>query len=45
MIANLPDSRLDEIVVGKEYPVYHMLHGVAQHVLYHAGQIALLKKA
>ena len=43
----LPDSRLDEIVPGKEevhYTFYYMLHGVVQHELYHAGQIALLKK-
>jgi uncharacterized damage-inducible protein DinB len=42
-----PDSRLDDIVPGKEgthYTFYYMLHGVAQHELYHAGQIALLKK-
>lgn len=44
-----PESRLDEKVPGKEregdfYNFYYMLHGVAQHELYHAGQIALLKK-
>jgi uncharacterized damage-inducible protein DinB len=46
-VAALPDSRLEEIVPGKEgehYTFYYMLHGVAQHELYHAGQIALLKK-
>jgi len=46
-VAALADSRLDEIVPGKEgahYTLYYMLHGVAQHELYHAGQIALLKK-
>ena len=46
-VAVLPDSRLDEIVPGKEgahYTFYYMLHGVVQHELYHAGQIALLKK-
>jgi uncharacterized damage-inducible protein DinB len=48
-VAALPDSRLDEIVPGKDgahshYTFYYMLHGVAQHELYHAGQIALLKK-
>jgi uncharacterized damage-inducible protein DinB len=47
-VAALPDSRLDEMVPGKEgahYTFYYMLHGVVQHGLYHAGQIALLKKA
>ena len=46
-VAALPDSRLDELVSGKEgahYTFYYMLHGVVQHELYHAGQIALLKK-
>jgi uncharacterized damage-inducible protein DinB len=44
-VAALPDSRLRERVPGKKYDFYHMLHGVAQHELYHAGQIAILKKA
>jgi uncharacterized damage-inducible protein DinB len=43
-VANLPESRLRERVPGKRYDFYHMLHGVAQHELYHAGQIAILKK-
>jgi uncharacterized damage-inducible protein DinB len=45
--AAFPDSRLDATVPGKQlahYTFYYMLHGVAQHELYHAGQIALLKK-
>jgi len=45
-----PDERLAEKVPGKKsepdwYDFYYMLHGVVQHELYHAGQIALLKKA
>ena len=46
-VSVLPNSRLDEKVPGKEgahYTFYYMLHGVVQHELYHAGQIALLKK-
>ena len=46
-VSVLPDSRLDEKVPGKEgahYTFYYMLHGIVQHELYHAGQIALLKK-
>jgi uncharacterized damage-inducible protein DinB len=48
-VAGLPDSRLDDLVPGKEkegahYTLYYMLHGLIQHELYHAGQIALLKK-
>ena len=44
-VAALPDSRLRGRVPGKRYDFYHMLHGMAQHELYHAGQIAILKKA
>jgi uncharacterized damage-inducible protein DinB len=44
-VAVLPDLRLRERVPGKRYDFYHMLHGIAQHELYHAGQIAILKKA
>ncbi len=44
-VAALPESRLRERVPGKKHDFYFMLHGVAQHELYHAGQIAILKKA
>jgi uncharacterized damage-inducible protein DinB len=49
-VTAFPDGRLLEKVPGKKnepdwYDFYYMLHGVAQHELYHAGQIALLKKA
>jgi len=46
-ITILSGMPVDEMVPGKEgahYTFYYMLHGVAQHELYHAGQIALLKK-
>jgi uncharacterized damage-inducible protein DinB len=36
---------LELTVPGKPYSVYILLHGLVQHNLYHAGQIALLKKA
>jgi len=45
MVAALPDSRLYDRVPGKRYDFYFMFHGIAQHELYHAGQIAILKKA
>jgi uncharacterized damage-inducible protein DinB len=45
LVAALPESRLRERVPGKRYDFYFMLHGIAQHELYHAGQIAILKKA
>ncbi|HXX02681.1 MAG TPA: DinB family protein [Candidatus Acidoferrales bacterium] len=43
-VAGLSASRLCDIVPGKRYNFCHMLHGIAQHELYHAGQIAILKK-
>lgn len=43
-VLTMPDHRLTSQVPGKDYDFYHMLHGAAQHELYHAGQIALLKK-
>lgn len=45
-IESLNDSRLTEIVPGRpQYSFYVLFHGVVQHSLYHAGQIALLKRA
>lgn len=44
-VGSLPESRLRDRVPGKRYAFDHMLSGVAQHELYHAGQIAILKKA
>lgn len=43
-IERFPASRLDEQVPGKDYSYSVMLHGAAQHALYHAGQIALLRR-
>lgn len=36
---------LGETTEGQRFTVYQMLHGVVQHNVYHAGQIAILKKA
>jgi uncharacterized damage-inducible protein DinB len=45
-VQKLTDDRLRDRVLGEvPYSIYTMLHGVVQHNLYHAGQIALLKKA
>ena len=44
-IANVAESRLDEPIFEGMSTVYVTLHGVIQHDLYHAGQIAMLKKA
>lgn len=43
-VARLDPTRCNETVAGKDYPVAVMLHGVAQHMAYHAGQIALIRK-
>jgi uncharacterized damage-inducible protein DinB len=46
-VAAFPDSRLGDQVPGKKedyYNFYYLFAGIVQHELYHAGQIALLKK-
>jgi uncharacterized damage-inducible protein DinB len=43
-VAGLSEKRLRDQVPGKSYDFYHLFHGIAQHELYHAGQIAILKK-
>jgi uncharacterized damage-inducible protein DinB len=43
-VAGLTEKRLRDQVPGKPYDFYHLFHGIAQHELYHAGQIAVLKK-
>ena len=45
VIASLADARLEERTPGSPTSVYHLLHGVVQHALYHAGQIAILKRS
>lgn len=44
-VSSVPDSRLDEPILEGMSTVYVTLQGVIQHDLYHAGQIAVLKKA
>jgi len=47
-VEKFPEKSLTKQVPGKKgahYNFYYMLQGVVQHELYHAGQIALLKKA
>ena len=45
LVSALPESRLNDRVPGKDYDVRFMLYGVVQHAAYHAGQIAILKRA
>ncbi len=44
-ITRVDESRFDEPILEGMSTVYVTLHGVIQHDLYHAGQIAMLKKA
>ncbi|HEX8500132.1 MAG TPA: DinB family protein [Pyrinomonadaceae bacterium] len=44
-VRKLSDEDLHDVVPGREYTFYFLLHGVVQHGLYHAGQIAILKRA
>ncbi|HWN11034.1 MAG TPA: DinB family protein [Pyrinomonadaceae bacterium] len=44
-ISRLDESRLDQPIVAGLKTTYVTLHGIIQHTLYHAGQIAILKKA
>lgn len=43
-IKRIEDAQLEQVVPGQQYTNYFMLHGAIQHDLYHAGQIAVLKK-
>jgi uncharacterized damage-inducible protein DinB len=46
-VAAFPDARLQDPVPGKSekyYNFFYLFSGIVQHELYHAGQIALLKK-
>ena len=44
-IEQFTDSRLEDTVPGREYDFYYLFHGIVQHSLYHAGQIAMVKRA
>jgi uncharacterized damage-inducible protein DinB len=43
-IDQLSDAKLQDTVVGKNYSIRFMILGIIQHHVYHAGQIALLKR-
>jgi uncharacterized damage-inducible protein DinB len=44
-VCSFPESSLEDQTPGKKHSQAFLLHGVIQHNLYHAGQIALLKRA
>jgi hypothetical protein len=41
----LNDEQLAAKIPNRDHNLWFTLHGAVQHELYHAGQIALLKKA
>lgn len=43
-LLRLDRGRLDQTAPGRDRSIYAEVHGVIQHHLYHAGQIAILKK-
>ena len=43
-VQNFGDARLKDTVPGRTYDFYQLLHGLAQHAIYHGGQVAILKK-
>jgi hypothetical protein len=44
-IVEFPEERLDEPLIEGGSSAYNNFHGYVQHVLYHAGQMALLRRA
>jgi len=44
-IKGFGDTRLQATVPGRPYKFYRLFQSTTQHAVYHAGQIALLKKA
>jgi uncharacterized damage-inducible protein DinB len=43
-IEQMPESLLTSVVSGRKYNFRLMLQGIAQHDIYHAGQMAIIKK-
>lgn len=44
-VGKLEDRQLKQKIRARKYSTYFLLHGLVHHAAYHAGQIALLKKA
>jgi uncharacterized damage-inducible protein DinB len=44
-ISQLTDADLLKNATGKNYTLYFLLHGIIQHNLYHAGQMAIIKSS
>ena len=44
-VAELSDDDLEKLVPGRDFTWYILLHGIVQHNLYHAGQLAIIKSS
>ncbi len=44
-VSNLTDDDLIKFVPGRDFTWYFLIHGIVQHNLYHAGQIAIIKSS
>jgi uncharacterized damage-inducible protein DinB len=44
-VRDFPESKLDDLAPARDHSFYVLMQGMVQHDLYHAGQIAILKKA
>lgn len=44
IVSNLDSSDLEKKVIGQNYTVAFMLHGLVRHHVYHSGQISFLKR-
>lgn len=45
LVSELNDARLAENVAGKDYTLGFMARGIIHHMVYHTGQMVILKKA
>lgn len=45
VLGRFPEEKLTEVVPGRDYPYYMLMHGLAQHELFHAGQITVIMQA
>ncbi len=43
-LSRFDEKKLQEIVPGRKYSFYKLLHGIAHHDLYHLGQIVMISK-
>lgn len=45
IVEKFSPNKINDIVPGRRYSFYILLHGIIQHDIYHAAQIAQIKKA